>query len=357
MKYKILIIALLYFGTLTTSAQLYKTKIKIVLNNGDQKFGFAKRKGNKLNFFKDRKGKDKEVINIADIKSFSMAFQEGYKNFEFVQNSRTGKYKLLLLLIDGDYKLYKSFGSQNMSKINNEIDKSIVMSKDGGKSYILFKNFRKEAKKLFADCDVIVNGLNERYFSRLDLGEMILIYNDGCVDVPDDKKAPVVSTTPKEPEVIEVVEVEEVEEEEVIEEVKEPVKIKEVKIVRDRLVVNINPIYFSLNKADIRKDALDELQKVVDLMHRYPALRVEIGSHTDSRGSDSFNLDLSSKRASATLGYIVNNGIDSKRLTAKGFGETQPIVHCETEDSCTELEHAKNRRTEFVILNPEVLGY
>ncbi len=185
---KIIIILLLIIGMTTANAQLTKTKVKITLKNGDQKFGFAKRHNKELYLYKtrSRKNKNKEVIPISTIETFSMAFQEGYKNFEFVENKRTGKFKLLLLLIDGDYKLYKSFQSENMSQINNEIDKSIVMSTDGGKTYILFKNFRKEAKRLFADCDVIIKGLNERYFSRLDLAEMILIYNDGCVETKDD---------------------------------------------------------------------------------------------------------------------------------------------------------------------------
>ncbi|MEE9349270.1 MAG: OmpA family protein [Flavobacteriaceae bacterium] len=362
MKYKILFIALLFIGTINSSAQLTKTKVKITMKNGDQKFGFAKRHNKELFLYKTRKrkNKDREIIPISNIKTFSMAFQEGYKNFEFVQNSRTGKYKLLLLLIDGDYKLYKSFPSQNMSQINNEIDKSIVMSKDGGKTYILFKNFRREAKRLFADCEAVIKGLDEKYFGRLDLGEMILIYNDGCIDVPEDIKAPVVV---KEPEPVKEIVVKKTvvkaEEPTIVKEVveKEPEVVQEVKIVRNRLVVNINPIYFSLNKAEIREDALDELKKVVDLMHRNPTLRIEVGSHTDSRGSDAYNLDLSSQRANASVNYILNQGIDLNRISAKGFGETQPIVFCETEDSCTELDHAKNRRTEFVILNPEVMGY
>ncbi|MCF6350530.1 MAG: OmpA family protein [Flavobacteriaceae bacterium] len=131
----------------------------------------------------------------------------------------------------------------------------------------------------------------------------------------------------------------------------------EVRIIKNKVVVNVDPIYFELNKNNINKGAAFELDKVVAIMEKYPKLIIEGGSHTDVRGKKSNNLDLSIRRANSTIAYIVSKGIDSKRITAKGYGETQPTNRCIEGVRCNDEEHAKNRRTEFVILNPEVLGY
>ena len=133
--------------------------------------------------------------------------------------------------------------------------------------------------------------------------------------------------------------------------------VPEVVVVRERVVVNINPIYFDFDQADIRQDAAAELDKVVNIMNKYPDLLIEGGSHTDSRGPDEYNIILSTRRAGATVDYIVNHGIDRSRISAKGYGETQLVNGCDGTKKCTEAEHQQNRRTEFVILNPDVLGY
>lgn len=131
----------------------------------------------------------------------------------------------------------------------------------------------------------------------------------------------------------------------------------EVKIIKDKVIVNINPIYFELNKSRITEEAAQELDKVVAIMKKYPKLKIEGGSHTDSRGTASYNNNLSSKRANSTVEYIIKNGINPNRITAKGYGETQPVNKCVDGVRCSKAEYAQNRRTEFVILNPEVLGY
>ena len=77
-------------------------------------------------------------------------------------------------------------------------------------------------------------------------------------------------------------------------------------------------------------------------------MEIQLGAHTDSRASYEFNMDLSEKRARATLEYLVENGISRARLTSKGYGESKPIVPCG--DNCTETEHSINRRCEFLIL-------
>jgi outer membrane protein OmpA-like peptidoglycan-associated protein len=133
--------------------------------------------------------------------------------------------------------------------------------------------------------------------------------------------------------------------------------IPEVVKVRKKIIVNINPIYFDFDKANIRSDAKIELDKVVEIMNKYPELRIEAGSHTDSRGPDEYNQVLSERRAKSTVKYIISKGIDASRLTSKGYGESQLTNHCNGTVKCTEEEHQQNRRTEFVILNPDVLGY
>jgi outer membrane protein OmpA-like peptidoglycan-associated protein len=133
--------------------------------------------------------------------------------------------------------------------------------------------------------------------------------------------------------------------------------LTEVKILKNKVIVNIDPIYFELNKANINKDAATELNKVVAIMKKYPKLIIEGGSHTDVRGTSGYNLDLSTRRANSTVSYIINHGIDASRITAKGYGESQPANHCLQGVRCSDEEHRQNRRTEFVILNPDVLGY
>ncbi len=123
-----------------------------------------------------------------------------------------------------------------------------------------------------------------------------------------------------------------------------------VKVRPSTYIVNIEPIYFELNSSYLSKDAKTELDKVVDLMNRYPEMIIESGSHTDSRGIEGYNIWLSTRRAKSTVSYILDHGIDPSRITGKGYGETQLINECTDNVNCTETQHAKNRRTEFVII-------
>jgi len=118
----------------------------------------------------------------------------------------------------------------------------------------------------------------------------------------------------------------------------------------EALVININPIYFDFDKHNIRPDAALELDKVVMVMKENPTLIVESGSHTDTRGEDNYNLELSARRASATVEYIIGKGIDPKRITGQGYGETKLTNKCKNEVPCSEDDHQLNRRTEFVII-------
>lgn len=118
-------------------------------------------------------------------------------------------------------------------------------------------------------------------------------------------------------------------------------------------LISINPIYFDLSKWDIRPDAASELDKIVKVMQDNPTIEIELGSHTDCRSSAQFNQELSEKRAKSSTDYIVSKGIDARRIVFKGYGESRLLNKCGCEgrkkSKCPESEHAKNRRTEFVI--------
>jgi len=115
--------------------------------------------------------------------------------------------------------------------------------------------------------------------------------------------------------------------------------------------LKLEPIYFDLDKAEIRPDAAKELDKIVELLNKYPDIKLSMESHTDSRNTDEYNMDLSERRAKATMQYLIDHGIDPERLQAKGFGETRPVNHCIDGVKCTEKEYQMNRRTEFMIIN------
>ena len=112
--------------------------------------------------------------------------------------------------------------------------------------------------------------------------------------------------------------------------------------------IELENIYFDFAKWDIRPQAAKTLDVLVALLTKYPRMEIQLGAHTDSRAGFEFNLELSQKRAQATLEYMVENGISRSRLTSKGYGETKPLVPCG--DDCTETEFSINRRCEFLIL-------
>ncbi|SFO16465.1 WD40-like Beta Propeller Repeat [Algoriphagus ornithinivorans] len=121
-------------------------------------------------------------------------------------------------------------------------------------------------------------------------------------------------------------------------------------LVLDQLILDksiiLENIYYDLDKADIRADAAKELDKLVQILKDNPSIRIELSSHTDDRASDSYNLNLSQRRAQSAVDYIVSQGISRDRLVAKGYGETQLIIP----NAQTEEEHQVNRRTEFKVI-------
>lgn len=116
-------------------------------------------------------------------------------------------------------------------------------------------------------------------------------------------------------------------------------------------LLGLRPIYFDLDKSFIRRDAEQELIKVIAFMEQFPNSEIDVRSHTDSRAKDVYNMDLSERRNKSTIDYIVNTGgINRSRLKGRGYGETQLTNRCSNGVACSEGEHQLNRRSEFIIL-------
>lgn len=111
----------------------------------------------------------------------------------------------------------------------------------------------------------------------------------------------------------------------------------------------IEQIYFDLAKYNIRPDAAIELDKIVNFMKEYPTSKIDVRTHTDCRASSKYNMTLSNNRAKSVMEYIVKSGIDANRLTGRGYGETRLVNKCADGIKCSEEEHQKNRRSEFII--------
>jgi outer membrane protein OmpA-like peptidoglycan-associated protein len=112
----------------------------------------------------------------------------------------------------------------------------------------------------------------------------------------------------------------------------------------------LNNIYYDFDKWAIRPEAASTLDKLAVFLKDNPGITVELGSHTDARGSDDYNLLLSDKRAASAVGYLLEQqGIDTEKITSKGYGETALVNRCDDGQSCSETEHQMNRRTEIKI--------
>jgi outer membrane protein OmpA-like peptidoglycan-associated protein/tetratricopeptide (TPR) repeat protein len=111
----------------------------------------------------------------------------------------------------------------------------------------------------------------------------------------------------------------------------------------------ITMIYFDFDKSDIRMEAALDLEKILDVLNQYPNMKLDIRSHTDSRGSLKYNEALSDRRAKSTINWLIKNGVNKNRLLGKGYGEYQLVNKCSDGVECTEDEHQLNRRSEFLI--------
>ncbi|MEO1098817.1 MAG: OmpA family protein [Bacteroidota bacterium] len=109
--------------------------------------------------------------------------------------------------------------------------------------------------------------------------------------------------------------------------------------------VRLENIFFDFDKTTLKSESFVELDKVVEFLNSNPSVEVEIAGHTDSKGGDDYNMNLSQGRAEAVVNYLIENGIEGLRLVAKGYGETVPLQSNETDKG-----RAFNRRVEFTVL-------
>ena len=124
--------------------------------------------------------------------------------------------------------------------------------------------------------------------------------------------------------------------------------LQPIDVIVTETEIILKPIYFEFDKSNITQEGSFELDKLVQVMKNNDKMVIMAKSHTDSRGSDNYNLSLSDRRAKSTVQYIVSKGIDASRISGKGMGELEPKVACGKE--CTEEQHAQNRRSEFLIV-------
>lgn len=122
----------------------------------------------------------------------------------------------------------------------------------------------------------------------------------------------------------------------------------EPEIIRERSVSIEESILFEFDKAEIRSEAALELDKIVETMKKYSDIVVKVESHTDRRGPEEYNMNLSERRAQNTVDYIVSKGIDESRISGEGKGESELLNDCGS--NCTEDDHRQNRRSEFMIV-------
>ncbi|HRE12153.1 MAG TPA: OmpA family protein, partial [Ignavibacteria bacterium] len=121
--------------------------------------------------------------------------------------------------------------------------------------------------------------------------------------------------------------------------------LQSLKSLQNAAIV-LNNIYFDFDRSDLQQGSFVELDRVVKFLNDNPGVNIEISAHTDSKGSEDYNLTLSQKRAESVVAYLAGAGIDPARLVAKGYGESVPVA-----DNSTEEGSAKNRRVEMKVLN------
>ena len=117
-------------------------------------------------------------------------------------------------------------------------------------------------------------------------------------------------------------------------------------VITEKEVI-LEPIFFEFDKSNITSQGASELDRLVLVMNEHPEMVIFVKSHTDSRGNDKYNMDLSERRAQSTVQYIISKGISKDRISGQGFGESEPKVQCK---KCTDEEYAQNRRSEFLIV-------
>lgn len=132
-----------------------------------------------------------------------------------------------------------------------------------------------------------------------------------------------------------------------------PIQTFEIEIVMDKIYRNkeivLENIYYDYDKWDIRPDAEPTLNRLAEVLRQNPSIRIQLGSHTDCRGNDTYNQELSQRRAQSAMNYLIAKDISADRLSAIGYGESQPADNCAC-SRCTETQHQTNRRTTFKVV-------
>ncbi|KAA5827834.1 OmpA family protein [Algibacter amylolyticus] len=118
--------------------------------------------------------------------------------------------------------------------------------------------------------------------------------------------------------------------------------------VENEMRIVLENIYFNFNKWNVKEESFISLNKVIKVLKANPDMKLAVNAHTDNKGRDSYNLNLSNKRAVSAVSYLIENGISKDRLVSKGYGETKPLIDCKT--SCSDGDLQANRRVEFVIV-------
>lgn len=124
-------------------------------------------------------------------------------------------------------------------------------------------------------------------------------------------------------------------------------KIRQFGASKEAALTVIENIYYDPNSADIKQESVAKLDKIIGAMAQNKTLKLSINSHTDSKGEDAYNINLSEKRAQKVMQYFILQGIEKERLKAKGYGESMIKNRCKSGIDCSETEHQLNRRTEF----------
>jgi outer membrane protein OmpA-like peptidoglycan-associated protein len=121
-------------------------------------------------------------------------------------------------------------------------------------------------------------------------------------------------------------------------------------ILKEGTTIYLEGIAYDFNKSAIRKGAARDLEALAALLKRYPSIQIEVGAHTDSRGTSEYNLALSQTRALYAQDFLIEQGVHPDRIFAKGYGETKLRNECSDGVACDERQHAYNRRIEVKVL-------
>ncbi len=114
--------------------------------------------------------------------------------------------------------------------------------------------------------------------------------------------------------------------------------------------LNTNFIDFDINVENIEETHRIELAKVVNIILKYPEMKISVDVHTDSKGDSAYSLLITKQRADEIMNYLIGNGIEADRLEAIGYGDSQLVNHCVKDVKCSEAEHKANRRIEFLVI-------